>query len=84
MKIKKISHKLISKANAGRLWLKHYSFEKVRVFAGRRDGEMYEMPFSEDLFLISLHKQSIWLKPEQLFDLKNLLEEMEQGGDSRE
>ena len=78
MEIQKVSHKLVSQSHSGRLWLKHFRFVKRRVYKNK-DGEvLQEVPFTEHAYLVSCGEQAVWLRPEEVRDLKELLEELEQ------
>ena len=79
MEIQKDSHKLVSASRRGWLQLKEYRFNKRRVYRDRQGEVSQEVPFTEHVFLISCRNQAIWLRPEQLRDLKDLLEDSEEG-----
>ena len=75
--IKKVAHKLMSKTRMGAIWHKIFEFDKVRITRNGDGGITSEMPFKETLHLISLGDQALWLKPDQMLELKNLIEDSE-------
>lgn len=72
---KQISHEIIYLAHEGRIWLKKYKFHKIKKSLNQEGQIENEIPFTQLRYLITMGTQSIWLSPEQTFDLKTLLEE---------
>lgn len=79
MEIEKDSHKLVSASRRGWLWLKEFRFAKRRIYRNKAGEVTNEVPFVEHSYLISCRSQAIWLRPEELRDLKDLLEDSEEG-----
>lgn len=77
-KTKKVSHELISKTRMGAVWLKEFVFHKVRTTTDSNGEVIGEVPFKEVLHLISVGNQAIWLRPDQMLELKNLLDDSEE------
>ena len=76
-KTRKVSHELISKTRMGSVWLKQFVFHKVRINTDHSGEVIGEMPFKEILYLISVGSQAIWLRPEQMLELRNVLDDSE-------
>jgi len=80
IEIKKIRHELIGEPrHIGSLCLKQFRFDKLLINRDSKYEALKEAPFSQYLFVISkgrgYKQQSIWLAPDDIRDLKNLLDE---------
>jgi len=78
VEIQKDSHKLLSESRCGWLRLKEFRFVKRRIYKNRQGEVVQEVPFTEHVILISCRKQALWLRPLELRDLKELLEDAEE------
>lgn len=74
MEIKKISHKLAGACRRGCVQLKKYRFAKVRIFRNKRGEVFNESSFVEHAYLVACRGKGIWLSPDDLYDLRELLE----------
>lgn len=61
----------------GALKLGVWRFEKRKIFRDNEGEVNVEMPMNETLFLIAKGKSAVWLKPEEIRDLKNMLDAQE-------
>jgi hypothetical protein len=83
--IQKVGHTEVNKQHRGWLWLKHYNFEKIRVYRNRQGEVENEVPFDQTAYVIvRSHKdreksQHIWLTQKQLCDLKEMIDEEIEG-----
>jgi len=82
MEIVKNGHKQVWNFRSGRLVLKKFLFDKLKVFRDVEGNVTGEMPFSETVYLISqLGKdggKSIWLSETEWSALKEGIEECEE------
>lgn len=78
MELKKIRHELVEADSRGILHYKKYMFEKAIINRDRQREIINEVPVTEFAYLISVRKNSVWLTPQQLFDLKEMLADEEE------
>ena len=70
-----IDHKeRLSFDRSGALRFSSWHFEKRKVYKNSEGEVRLELPIKETLFLISKGNIALWLRPEEIRDLKNMLE----------